>query len=95
MKEQDIKLLKEAHMFGQFADDFDVPLAKPLRAAVRNMIEALPEPRVPVGVGPCRTCSGHGMIGGLTPHSGYDAEPCPDCLGVPRIPQPKPDRGKS
>ncbi len=27
----------------------------------------------------CLTCGDHGMVGGLTPHSGYDAEPCPDC----------------
>ncbi|WP_447988389.1 hypothetical protein [Achromobacter spanius] len=30
-------------------------------------------------VEPCMTCGGHGMIGGLTQHSGYDAEQCPDC----------------
>ncbi|MGE8567530.1 MAG: hypothetical protein ACN6PV_13750 [Achromobacter sp.] len=30
-------------------------------------------------VEPCMTCGGHGMVGGLTQHSGYDAEPCPDC----------------
>lgn len=30
----------------------------------------------------CLTCSGHGMVGGLTPHSGYDAKPCPDCAPV-------------
>lgn len=28
---------------------------------------------------PCLTCNGHGMIGGLTPNSGYDAKQCPDC----------------
>lgn len=27
----------------------------------------------------CTTCGGNGMVGGLTPHSGYDAKPCPDC----------------
>jgi hypothetical protein len=34
-------------------------------------------------VEPCMTCGGHGMIGGLTQHSGYDAEPCPDCTPAP------------
>lgn len=34
---------------------------------------------MPLPAEPCLTCNGHGMIGGLTPHSGYDAEPCPDC----------------
>lgn len=27
----------------------------------------------------CATCGGNGMVGGLTPHSGYDTKPCPDC----------------
>lgn len=28
----------------------------------------------------CKTCNGHGMIGGLLPNGGgYDGEPCPDC----------------
>ena len=27
----------------------------------------------------CLTCGDYGMVGGLTQHSGYDAEPCPDC----------------
>lgn len=34
---------------------------------------------MPLPAAPCQTCNGHGMVGGLTPHSGYDAEPCPDC----------------
>lgn len=40
-----------------------------------------PEPThwMPLPAAPCLTCNGHGMVGGLTPHSGYDAEPCPDC----------------
>ncbi|MGE8659089.1 MAG: hypothetical protein ACN6O8_20285 [Achromobacter sp.] len=33
----------------------------------------------------CLTCGGHGMVGGLTQHSGYDAEPCPDCA-APAVP---------
>ncbi|MDX3986888.1 MAG: hypothetical protein QHC88_16695 [Achromobacter sp.] len=33
----------------------------------------------PMPADPCLTCGGHGLIGGLTPHSGYDAEPCPEC----------------
>ncbi len=36
----------------------------------------------------CLTCSGHGMVGGLTPHSGYDAKPCPDCTPVAGEAQP-------
>lgn len=31
----------------------------------------------------CLTCGGHGMVGGLTQHSGYDAQPCPDCTPAP------------
>lgn len=27
----------------------------------------------------CLTCGDNGMVGGLTQHSGYDAQPCPDC----------------
>ncbi|OWT55538.1 hypothetical protein CEY09_30070, partial [Achromobacter marplatensis] len=33
----------------------------------------------PMPTDPCATCGGHGMVGGLTQHSGYEAEPCPDC----------------
>lgn len=33
----------------------------------------------PMPADPCLTCGGHGLIGGLTQHSGSDAEPCPDC----------------
>lgn len=33
----------------------------------------------PVTDDKCPTCGGHELVGGLTPHSGYDAEPCPDC----------------
>lgn len=36
----------------------------------------------PVADDKCLMCSGHGMVGGLTPHSGYDAKPCPDCATV-------------
>jgi hypothetical protein len=32
-------LLNEAWDFGQFADDFDVPLAKPIRAAIRQVLD--------------------------------------------------------
>lgn len=38
---------------------------------------------MPLPAEPCLTCNGHGMIGGLTPHPGYDAEPCPDCSPAP------------
>ncbi|KNE28145.1 hypothetical protein [Achromobacter spanius] len=38
---------------------------------------------MPLPAEPCLTCNGHGMIGGLTQHSGYDAEPCPDCTPAP------------
>lgn len=34
---------------------------------------------MPLPAAPCLTCNGHGMVGGLTQHSGYDAEPCPEC----------------
>ncbi|MCG7324319.1 hypothetical protein [Achromobacter sp. ACRQX] len=34
---------------------------------------------MPLPSAPCLTCNGHGMVGGLAPHSGYNAEPCPDC----------------
>lgn len=27
----------------------------------------------PLPADPCLSCGGHGMVGGLTPHSGYDA----------------------
>ncbi len=37
----------------------------------------------PLPAAPCQTCNGHGMVGGLTPHSGYDSEPCPDCRTPP------------
>jgi len=33
-------LLLEAHDYGQFADDFDQPLAKPIRKAIREMLNA-------------------------------------------------------
>lgn len=29
----------------------------------------------------CETCSGHGVIGGLTPY-GYDCAECPTCDGI-------------
>jgi NTP pyrophosphatase (non-canonical NTP hydrolase) len=32
-------ILREAHDYGQFADDFDQPLAKPLRSAIRKMLD--------------------------------------------------------
>lgn len=41
---------------------------------------------MPLPAEPCLTCNGHGMVGGLTPHSGYDAEPCPDCTPAPSAP---------
>ena len=28
----------------------------------------------------CGMCNGEGLIGGLTPHNGYESEDCPDCL---------------
>lgn len=39
MNKKGMELLREAHDFGQFADDFDQPLAKPIRAAIREIIE--------------------------------------------------------
>ena len=44
-------------------------------AYLYRQAKALAAPVAP----PCLTCDGHGMVGGLTQHSGYDAEPCPDC----------------
>ncbi|WP_313695040.1 DUF551 domain-containing protein, partial [Achromobacter mucicolens] len=41
---------------------------------------------MPLPEEPCMTCNGHGMVGGLTPHSGYDAQPCPDCTPAPSAP---------
>jgi hypothetical protein len=35
-------LLYEANDFGQFADDFDQPLAKPIRKAIRDLLSASP-----------------------------------------------------
>lgn len=37
-------LLLEAYRFGQFADDFDQPLAKPIRAALRSHLDKLHAP---------------------------------------------------
>lgn len=45
-----------------------------------------PEPPthwMPLPAAPCGTCNGHGLVGGLTQHSGYDAEPCPECSTPP------------
>lgn len=36
-----IKLLKEALKFGQFSDDFNEPLAKSIRKAIRDLITFL------------------------------------------------------
>ena len=35
-------LLYEAHDFGQFADDFDQPLARPIRKAIRDLLNTHP-----------------------------------------------------
>jgi len=45
-----------------------------------------PKHWMPLPAEPCLTCNGHGMAGGLTPHSGYDAQPCPDCTPAPSAP---------
>lgn len=37
------QLLYEAHDYGQFADDFNQPLAKPIRKAIRDMLDAVPQ----------------------------------------------------
>lgn len=34
-------LLYEAYDYGQFADDFDQPLAKPIRKAIRGMLDVM------------------------------------------------------
>lgn len=42
----------------------------------------------------CRTCSGHGMVGGLLPNGGgYRADPCPDCTAPApaEVPVPEPE----
>lgn len=36
------EILHEAHEYGQFGDDFDYPLAKPIRKALRDLIDAAP-----------------------------------------------------
>lgn len=41
---EDQELLIEAWNYGQFADDFDQPQAKPVRAAIRRFCEALATP---------------------------------------------------
>ncbi|MFY3433945.1 hypothetical protein ACOTI9_14960 [Achromobacter mucicolens] len=46
---------------------------------VPNCWPVTPSQWQPLPAAPCQTCNGHGMLGGLTPHSGYESEPCPDC----------------
>ena len=41
---EDQELLVEAWNYGQFADDFNQPQAKPVRAAIRRFCEALSTP---------------------------------------------------
>jgi hypothetical protein len=36
------EILREAHEYGHFADNFDYPLAKPVRKAIRDMIDSNP-----------------------------------------------------
>jgi hypothetical protein len=37
----DLCLLQEAYMFGQFSDDFEQPIVKPVRAAIRRLLDGL------------------------------------------------------
>lgn len=59
----------EAGWFETAVEADDVPNCWPV---IPSHWQPMPEP-------PCLTCGGHGMVGGLTPHSGYDAQPCPNC----------------
>lgn len=53
-------LLREAWNYGQFADDFDYPLVKPLRAAIRTVIAASVPPQPETCKGDPGDCAHNG-----------------------------------
>lgn len=67
-------------------DEWSTPTVN-LATAIGVIDKALVSPPVAVQEEKCRTCNGHGLVGGFVSDGdgggGYDSEPCPDC--TPRL----------